>query len=280
MIRAGGGSFAACASRLVTAPSEVLIASPIAVPCTPVMPSASRSMPVVERVPVGAGRHQHRGAAGERDQPDVELVGQPVDEAPGGLLGGGQPVRFDVGGEHRRGDVHRDHHGGPLPGHPDLGGGPGEADHQQRQHGQEEPGRHVPAPGRPLRRDPVEQPQVGEADRVPAAPALHQQVRDDQREHAEQQPEPQSGDCQITRHLPGRGRPARAASRRWACTCRTMSALQSRSVRSGRWVAPLRRSAWRTCSRWAAAASAYRSRSRAVPVRTPRAAGRSPGRPA
>lgn len=45
MTRAGGGCLAAFSSRLFTAPREALIASPMAVPCTPVIPSASRSMP-------------------------------------------------------------------------------------------------------------------------------------------------------------------------------------------------------------------------------------------
>ena len=220
------------------------MASPMAVPCTPVAPSASRSIPSCRASRSVPGGTSTAALPANATRPTLNSSGRPSTNRRAASFAAAEPVRFDVGGEHRRGDVHRHHHRGPFPGHPHLGAGSGEADHQQRQHGQEEPGRHVPTPGGPVRRHPVQQPQVGEADRVPAASALHQQVAGDQGEHAEQQPEPQRATARSRGTSPGPPAGA-AASRRWACTCRTMSALQSPSVRSGRWVAPLRRSAWR-----------------------------------
>ena len=53
----------------------------------------------------------------EGDQPDPELLGEPVHEIGRGLLCGDQAVRIDVGGPHGAGDIHREHDRGLLARH-------------------------------------------------------------------------------------------------------------------------------------------------------------------
>ena len=67
----------------------------------------------------------------------------------------------------------------------------------------------------PVRRDPVEQPQVGEPHRVPAAPPLQHHVGDGERGDADQQPQPPRA-LRMSCRAPPAAAGAAAASRRWA----------------------------------------------------------------
>ena len=65
------------------------------------------SIAVEQRVLVGGRRDQQRRDAGERDQPDAGAAVLVLHELPRRLAARGQPVRLDVGGAHRAGNVDR-----------------------------------------------------------------------------------------------------------------------------------------------------------------------------
>ena len=143
--------------------------------------------------------------------------------------------------------------------------GPGEADHQQRQHGQEEPGRHVPAPAGPLAARP------GPAARrlvkrtaYAARRALQHQVR--RRRAASTPSSSQSRSGRLPGHAaPPRGWPAGAAASR-RCGVHVPDDVARPSpgrCAARRWAAPLRR-------RRLADLLALRGGGRGVPLAQPR----------
>jgi hypothetical protein len=65
-------------------------------------------------------RRRHLRVAGERDQADLEPLGDAVEERPDGLLRRGEPRRLDVLRLHRARDVDDEDHGRALPRHERL----------------------------------------------------------------------------------------------------------------------------------------------------------------
>ena len=120
----------------------------------------------------------------------------------------------------------------------------------------------MPAPARPLRRDPLQQLQVGERAACAAAPraAAPRSRRPARRRPAAAASHHGRRRSRQAHRLTGTAGPARACG---PATNRTTSASQSRSVRSTRCAAPARRSAAATSSRCAAAAAANSRRSSA-----------------
>src|SRR5690606_23198419 len=90
----------------------------------------------------------------------------------------------------------------------------------------------------------LEQGEVGETQRVLGAPALHQQVGDEEDCRGQQPPQvdgSQEGHGAVLVGMAGRGtvcRASRRAVRRWATTDWAMSRTQSRSGRRRRWGGP------------------------------------------
>ena len=156
-----------------------------------------------------------------------------------------------------------------------LRGRTGQRDGEQQHADQQQRGGWVPPPARLLRRDLLQQLQVGEAQVCGACAALHDQVADGQRGARRRaagttRRASESGQAQRLIQAPPDQRRLRAT------TNRTMSAIQSESVRSSRCAPPACRSAaatWRGVGRRGGELAAQQ-RGR----RSPRAAGRSPGR--
>jgi len=162
--------------------------------------AGGRALPELEVVDGGADRrtvrgrrHEDDGAAGERDEAQVDPRGEPVGEGLRGLLGGLQPGRGDVGGLHGQRHVDGEDDRGPVAGDLHIAGRPGQRDGQTDQPHEQQRGRDVARPARALGCHPLEQREVGEAHRVAVAPSLHQHVPGQQEHHREQQQEPQRG---------------------------------------------------------------------------------------
>ena len=208
----------------------------------------------LQLVAVGGRRHPDRRRPVERHQPDVEPLGQQVDEVERGLLGGVEAGRAHVVGLHRQRRVDGQDDRGPLPRHLVRPGRPGEGARSRRQAEQRQQRRARGGASRALRGHPVEQVEVGEPHGVGLpAPLLHQVDDGEARATTEQRassrrtvPEErrrrgwamarEAVHRAAARRLGGAG----ARSRRRA-TKRTRSSSQSRSVRSRRWSAPARR---------------------------------------
>ena len=218
-------------------------------------------------VAVGGRRHQHGRGARVGDQAEVDARGQLVGELLGGLLRGGQPARRDVGGAHRLRHVDHQHHHRAVARDPDVVGRSGHRDGEQHQRQHQQDRGQVPPPGGPLGRDAFQQLHVGEAQHPPLAGQLHDDVERrparattsrNRKNHGCSKPDsvigPSNGNvmCSLSFRFESAitGRPARAPRRRLA-TNRTMSAIQSRSVRSVSSGAPQRRRVRATSARCA-----------------------------
>ena len=209
----------------------------------------------VDGLAIQRRRHLDADRTAERDQPDLDVGLDPVDEVAGRLLGRLQPIRLDVGGHHRQRHVEQQQDAAfalrPLDGRRDR---PGDGDHAGGQAGQLEDGDDVAPPPRSGRRHPVEQLDLGEADRCPAPPAQHDDVADGQRDDHEQPPQPAAVE-------EGRGDHRLSTWAFTACTRRrrtwlTRAPSQSPSVVSSMRSAPDRRMPQLRCSTSSAAAAA------------------------
>jgi hypothetical protein len=114
-----------------------------------------RRQPVPHGRAVGGRLHQRLRLAGEDHQPDLEALGQPVEEAAGGLPRRLQPGRLDVVGVHRPRHVQHQHHRGLLAGDGDPRHRLGRPEQQRGQRQQQQRGRQ-PAPAALLRDHPAE----------------------------------------------------------------------------------------------------------------------------
>ena len=216
------------------ASSAAKIASPMAVPSASSRPSMASCTGAV----VGGRRHLE-GRAVEADEPDVERVGEPLDEARGRLLGG-----LDAVGRRRRrppstATCRWPARWSPAPGDLDLvAGWASSATTSTAMASDEQAGGEVAAPARAFRRDLVEQLEVGEAHGVVGggATAARRRGRPGAATRHEQ-PQPGAGYEERVGHRM-RPRGGHSARRRRTATKRTRSSSQSRSVRSTRWSAP------------------------------------------
>src|SRR5215211_7088066 len=225
---------------------------------------------------VGRRRRAHLGEVRERDEAEPEGLRQLVGEPLGRVDRRRDPVRLDVGGVHRAGDVGDHHHRRRALGRRDRALRAGERHDQRGEREQEQQRRDVAAQARPRRDEVRHQRRVGEGRGLAALAGLHRRIheRGERHEHeADQQdglaeahaacsgPEGASGTAAFRRATTAArdGAPARSAAsprRRWWANSRS----QSPSVDSTTWSAPARRSDAATCSRSAAAAAAKRSR--------------------
>ena len=135
-------------------------------------------------------RHLDADRATERDEPHLDVRRDLIDEVTRRLLGGLQPVRLDVGGHHRQGDVEQ-HEDAALALGPfgrrldragdgdDTGGKPGEL----------QGGDDVAPPSRPGRCDAIEQIDLREADPCLVPPPQHEHVGDGEGGNGQQPPQ-------------------------------------------------------------------------------------------
>ena len=134
----------------------------------------------------------HHVAAGGRDLLLLES-GKPL---LGRLLRRNQSARRDVGGPHRLRYVDDQHHHGTVARDPDVVGGTGHRDGEERQrHHHQDRRQMTPARG-PLRRDALEQLHVGKAQYALLPGPLHDEVQHQQADdHQEEQEEPRRGEA-------------------------------------------------------------------------------------
>jgi hypothetical protein len=141
----------------------------------------------IERRAVGGGiLHQKRGGR-EGDNADPHIPGLVLDILPGGVLGGDDARRNHVGRSHTAGHIHRQQNGRLGGGQGHFGGGPGNGDNHHGQGGQEQGGRHMPAPAALLCRL-THQRHIAVTHRAALAPAQYQNIEADRQRHQQQQP--------------------------------------------------------------------------------------------
>ncbi len=139
---------------------------------------------------VGRRRRRDLRDAGEDDHPDAQPFRSPVEEEPDRALRGTEARGLDVARLHRAGDVEDEHDGGAVLRHEPADVRSRETGDERREREQNQHGRDV-APPRSTPCDLPENREVGEADRVPRAPALQHDVEpreQRQREQPKQRP--------------------------------------------------------------------------------------------
>ena len=146
------------------------------------------------RLAVGGRRHQHRGGAGVRDQPEVDAGGQLIGELLRRLLCRGQPARLHIGGPHGLRDVDDQHDHRAVARDPHIILRAGHGDGQQDQRADQQDRRQVAPLGGALGRDALQQLHIREPQDALLPGVLRDDVERNQgRDEEQDQKEPGVG---------------------------------------------------------------------------------------
>ena len=157
---------------------------------------------LMQLVAVRRGWHQDLRAPRERHQTQARTAGLVVDELPSRGLGGGEPVRADVGRAHRPRDVDGDDDRRVAARRREQRLRTRRRQDEHGDRGQQQRGRNPPAPAGALRLRLLDQRQAGKGHGVLAPPPPRPEVRTDhdQREdEPDQRERPEEAHAQITR---------------------------------------------------------------------------------